>query len=323
MKRFCLSAVILAAIAVVPAFAGDTYVPSNTPTSGTCNVIPFSGPWPSTNPTGEWRYQSYQTAAQLGNTPFRITDISFAPCGSGALTGTDLEVRISHTTVPASSTFATNLPSPVTVLKLPTFTYTHTTDTWCPLGLTCPFEYNGTDNLTVEIRYKNGAITGHSGSCHRDTHTRIYATGAGAYGIATGSMSSAALKIRFTHADLTPSNSNPLYGTKVALNLDSSADAGKFYFCASSLNTGSFWLGCWEVQLATDNLFLLTIQNLAPTMFINYQGILDSAGQAKAEVDIPNDHNLVGVAILSSFAVMGTSGIDAVSPNGSFKISSP
>lgn len=316
MKKVLLLSALCTLLAVTAAWAGDTFVPSDTPSAGTCNVFPWG-----TNT--EWRFQSYQTAAQLGNKPFVITDLSWASCGNGTLTCTDLEIRISHTSAAASSTFATNLPNPVTVLKANSFTYNFTGNVWSPIGITCPFAYNGTDNLTVEIRYKNGTRSG-SLSCHRDTHFRIYASGAGSYTATTGSGPSAAsLKIRFTHADLTPSTTTPIYGTTVTMLADSSADAGKFYFCASALGTGSIPIGCWNVNLATDPLFFTSFTGLAPTVFINYQGLLDASGLAKVQVAIPKIPALKGVTVYSAYLVMGASTVDSVSPTTKFTISSP
>jgi len=321
MKNALLLGAVLSVVIGVAAWAGDTYDPSNTPTAGTCNVIPWSGPWPSSsNPNGEWRYQSYHTATTLGNKPFVITDVSYAPCGTGTLTCDDFEVRISHTQSAVSSTFATNLPNPVTVFFAKRHTYSYTNNQWSPIGLQCPFFYNGVDNLTVEIRYKNGTIAGHSGSFHRDTAPRIYAYGPGSYSVASGSTGNAALKIRLTFADLTLSTATPKIGTSVALYLDDSADPGKFYFCASSLGVGRIPLGCWTVNLALDPLFFISLQNLAPTVFNNYQGILDSAGLAKAVVNVPNMPALVGVKVASAYVVLGTTFVDAVSPTVLFQI---
>ena len=98
-------------------WAGDIYIPANTPNSGSLNNWPFN---PTYGP--EWRYQMVFTAAKLGNKAFDITEIAFAPSGTGSLTSQDFEVRMSHTTVPASSTFATNLPNPQVVLLAKTAT---------------------------------------------------------------------------------------------------------------------------------------------------------------------------------------------------------
>ena len=73
----------LLAVTSVSAQTGRTvYVPGNTPTVGSCNVIPFG----TTKNNATWSNQKYQTlllGSQLGKVPGQIIDIAFAPCGTG------------------------------------------------------------------------------------------------------------------------------------------------------------------------------------------------------------------------------------------------
>jgi len=322
MKQALLLCALVAVVTVPAAWAGDTFVPDNNPTTGINNHFPFNAGWTGSN--GEWRYQAIYTATHLGNKPFVITDISLSPDSTGTFTAKELEFRMSHTTSAPSATFATNLPNPVQVLHATNFTWNPQKDTWTPFALACPFVYNGVDSLTIEVRYRGGAISGgFNGPVKRVSGygTRIYTYGTGAYTAASGSNGgTTAWKIRITHADLTPSTATVSIGKPISLLLDDSADAGKFYFCASSLGTGKIPLGCWTVDLAMDGLFFVTMLNLAPSVFQNYQGILDPAGQAKAVVNVPANPGLVGVKIASSYVVLGISFVDAVAPMAVFQI---
>jgi hypothetical protein len=176
--------------------AQSFYIPSNTPGTGTCNVIPFG----NTNTSATWVNQIYQTiatAADLGNTAGLITGIAFAPCGSGNHINTSLRVSLSH--VPANhvlqATFAANQPSPVVVLDLTDHVWPLTANQWNEIGLQTAFAYDGSSDLCIEIIAQGNHLVGTSGF-HRDVRPRAFATTWVGTPPATGSVDSAALKWR-------------------------------------------------------------------------------------------------------------------------------
>jgi hypothetical protein len=304
------------------AVAGDTYVASSAPTGG-CNHFPFNPTWSGSN--GEWRYQGVFTATQLGNAPLLITGLSFAPCSTGGFTAKQLEIRMNNLPPLMHSTaFDTNIGASPTVVRIGApITWNVTASTWCAIPLDCPHLYDGKSDLVVEVRYMGGGLTGSfTGPVVRDSVApRYYAYGTGAYTTTTATgTGTAAFRVRLTHADVTPSTLSPSIGTTVNLALDSYPDAGGNYVTASSFGTGPFMVGCWPVKLDVDSLFFITVNNLVPTVFQNYQGVLDATGQATAAVAIPNVNALVGIILSNAFAVVGPGGLTVVSDNGVFRI---
>ena len=105
--------------------------------------------------TSTWTNQLYQTILrreQLGSAGV-INGIAFSSNATGQHFNRELVIRMSH--VPAghtlSTTFATNLPSPVTVLDHWNYTWHTIQDQWSEVGLNTPFNYNGTSDVVVEI----------------------------------------------------------------------------------------------------------------------------------------------------------------------------
>jgi hypothetical protein len=176
--------------------AQSYYIPSNTPTTGTCNVIPFgdtgSAPW------SNQLYQTIATAADLGNTPGLITGIGFAPCGTGIHRNTRLRITLSM--VPASTmlatTFASNLLSPVVVLDTTDFVWNVTAHQWNDIGLQVPFSYDGVSDLVMEVLAEGNTNTasGVDQGMHRDIRPRLYAVGWSGTPPAFGTAGNAALK---------------------------------------------------------------------------------------------------------------------------------
>jgi len=316
-----LTCLLLLALAGL-ARADEVYVPSNTPSSGTLNAFPFN-----TQYGNEWRYQLIISAAALGNRSMQILDIAFAPSGTGDFKASTLEVRMSHSTVAPSPTFAVNLPNPKVVLFANAFVWKTTTQTWSPFGLTAPFTYNGTDSLTIELRYMGGVRgNGFSGNCYQSqgTHSRVYNRSTGAYNAPTGSLDNGNIKVRITimGATITLSGSaRP--GTTVTLDLSAPGDAGKAYQVASSLGTGPISIGNRRLDLSPDSLLVVTVFNYLPAVFAGYAGKLDASGKARASIHIPNLPVLTGVRLHSAFVTLDPQapfGISLIAPTASFSV---
>ena len=109
----------------------------------------------------------------------------------------------------------------------------------------------------------------------------------------------------------------PKLGTAVPMTLNSPGDAGKTYVLASSFgNSGIPMPGKRSIPLALDALTILTVQNLVPSVFKNYQGTLNGSGVATATLALPGTSALTGQTIYSAFIVVdqkGPGGIGTIS----------
>jgi hypothetical protein len=320
--RSALLVPVLLVLAAGVATADEVYLPSNTPGTGSKNAFPFNNQYGT-----EWRYQLVVPAAALGHQPMKILDIAFAPSGTGDFKATTLQVRMSHSTVAPSTTFATNLPNPQVVLSAGAFVWKTTDQSWSSIGLTTPFLYNGVDTLTIEIRFKGGAKgNGFSGNCYQvmGPISRVYNRSAGAYTATTGSMDASGLKTRITIAGpgITLSGSGKP-GTTVTLDLASPSDAGRVYQLASSLGTGPVPIGTRLLNLSPDSLLVITVFNQLPAVFVGYTGTFDKTGAARARIHLPNLPVLTGVRIHSAFVSLDAKapqGVHTISPTATFSI---
>ncbi len=74
------------------------------------------------------------------------------------------------------------------------------------------------------------------------------------------------------------------------------------YQMASSFgNWGIPVSGGRRIPLWPDNLFAATASNQLPAIFKNFNGILDAKGDAQANIVIPNDQALIGIAFFTAF----------------------
>jgi len=289
------------------------YIPDNNAGQGMTNVAPFGG--------SEWRYQMHLDASWIGTSGV-IKDIAFASSYTQTFTAPKFQVRMSHTTLSVPVTqFDTNLPNPIAVYPEGPITWNATQHTWSPIGLQVPFNYNGVDHLTVEIRYLNSTCTG-NGGCHRSsTILRTQSSGTGAYTAATASYgpSASAQKIALylEPVSLTGSGTPGIGGT-ITLALTAPGDAGLPYQLGTSLGTGPIPIDTRTLNLSPDNLLLVTVNDYWPWIFSGYRGVMDAKGQAGAAIHIPNVPALIGVRLHSAFVTLSPS-----APSGVKSISSP
>jgi len=310
------------------AAADEVYIPDNQ-FAGSVNVIPFSGPWPSSsNPNGEWRYQWWIPGASMNGKAGLIKEIAVAPNYTGTLYASTCEYAMgTNTLTTPSSTFDTNLPNPTICYAAGAYKWSVTKGVWAPVGLQSGFIYDGTSNLVIQVRFKTSSIQGatyigcyYDGSKSNNSH-RLYAYGPGAYTQATGSGIGGnpnGLRLRVTIDLITLTGSgttNP--GGAVDLALSAPADAGLAYQLGTSLGTGPIPIGTRSLDLSPDALLVAGVGGFLPTIFVNYAGVLDKAGQAKAKINIPNSTLLIGVRLHSAFLTL-----DAMAPQGVRSISS-
>ncbi|MBL8753213.1 MAG: S8 family serine peptidase [Planctomycetes bacterium] len=127
------------------------------------------------------RYQTILRRSQLGSAG-TITDLSFSGQSAGYHYNSNLLVRMSH--VPQghvlSTTFATNLPNPVTVLSSNEYTFRYDSGVWRNLGLQTGFAYDGNSDVVVDITARGNVQTTTGtgdGPFHRsDVQERVYAS---------------------------------------------------------------------------------------------------------------------------------------------------
>ena len=194
LRPILLSTALLA----VPAVSQCFYAPDNSAGTGTCNVIPFGDPNPSSPTWGNQIYQSVLTAADLNNTRGLVTGLAFAPCSSGDRVFQSLKITMAHIQGPMTATFATNLgANPIVVLDVRDFSWPQTADTWNMLPLAVPFPYDPAQgDLVVEILAMGvGQPNVSSAGMHRGDRQRLYATGWAGTPPASGSTGAAAAKM--------------------------------------------------------------------------------------------------------------------------------
>jgi hypothetical protein len=189
-------------LAVATSAQPETYVhvPDADPTAGPCNVIPFASA--ATMATGH-SYIGRVPAAILDPANPVISDVAFAPCGSGTWSSPDVRIGFGH--VPAALPLPLSFPvgglgsflSYTEVVTGP-FCWQANANTWSPLRLGSGFTWNGTDDVAFYITTQQASITGWGGDCHSTTTEpfRAFTTGFNA-AVSTGS-GPTGLKMRLT-----------------------------------------------------------------------------------------------------------------------------
>ncbi|MBN2492239.1 MAG: FG-GAP repeat protein [Planctomycetes bacterium] len=116
---------------------------------------------------------------------------------------------------------------------------------------------------------------------------------------------------------------NPNIGGSIAFQLLSPSDGSLPYHLGSSLGNGPIHIDTRRLELSPDPLFFLTVRSAPPAVFPNYAGVLDTQGQAKAAINIPNLPALKGIRIHTAFVTLmatAPSGIANISNTFMFSI---
>ncbi|MBK8975696.1 MAG: hypothetical protein IPM29_07205 [Planctomycetes bacterium] len=215
---------------------------------------------------GNVRYQTIVRRDQLAAGP--ITGLAFAACATGRHWNDTLEVRMSH--VPAghvlSTTFAANLPAPVTVLSASDHRWHVTGDTWNEIGLQSAFVYDGISDVVVDIVARGNFHTA-AAAFHRESNVpRVAAWGW------TGSPPSAAIGANTAADNL---------GTKVRLQRGC-ADAAEFGWSCGPLRAGhsglpvlgqTFGFTCSNAPANQPVYLSLGVNNQSPRFPFDLSGI--------------------------------------------------
>lgn len=112
-------------------------------------------------------------------------------------------------------------------------------------------------------------------------------------------------------------------GGSVSLALHASQGANLVYVAGTSLGTGPIAIGKRTLRLRLDDLLIISISNNWPAVFSGFRGRLDSKGQARATINIPDLTALIGVRLHSAFVTLdpsAPSGIRSISNTFSFSI---
>lgn len=286
----------------------QAYVPTNNPSSGSCNTLPMNVP--------QIRFQVIVDARYLPSQPSRITDVALAPCGSGQRSFQQFQLRIAHTPLPnfrnGNTNFVRNLGPCPTELHSGSLVWNATGSTWSPFNVTGSFAHDGRRNLIVEIRYfgASGGV-----SCYRDSVVpRLYAFGSGTYAAMTGTTeggtSDAGPRLRLSTTTLfvllAPDSlrlGQP--GTLMASGLPGGQTA---QFAASFAQAPVLNFGRCKLRLAVDGMFLFSVGGGAP-VFTGYAAPITATGQLTATMTPPRFPALVGLCVYNAALAYGPGGI--------------
>ncbi len=109
----------------------------------------------------------------------------------------------------------------------------------------------------------------------------------------------------------------PQIGTTVPLSVTAVEDGGLNYQIAMSLTgiTPGLPVDRRFIPLIFDPLVLITVNNVLPTVFQNFAGVLPAAGVSTAQLNIPNAAGLVGIKVSGAFVTYpgGPAGIESIS----------
>jgi len=324
-----VSLLATAMLLAAPISAQAFYVPTNTPGSGTCNVIPFG-----TNKTSAtWVNQLYQTVvtdADLGTPagPLTICDVAFASCNT-QIRGFD-ELKVTMGQLPGgilTSTFANNLVNNVqVVLDVKNYAWPVTGGAWTDIGLTNLYTYiPGQGDLVIEIlAIGNDVLGGSSSGFHRDTRPRAYATTWVGTPPTSGSTGSAALIMRLTSGLASIGNYGIGCGAgPLAINATGSSQLGQT-FTLQVTNGPANQPGAINIGFFLVNIDLTPLQMPGCTMYnaisVPVPVALDATGSSVlVPVTVPQNPALIcartyaqGVAIEPNANPLGVSASDYV-----------
>ena len=202
------------------------YVPDSDATTGTCNVFP----WGQTNFT----YVSRIPASSLSAANPVITDVSFAPCGTGIFAAPQVIVGLGH--LPAVLPNPMNFPGGGTGDFLD-FTVYHngplawygTANTWSPINLGSNFKWNGVNDVGIYVSIL-GASASWGGAAHRSsTVDRRFASSYGAPASTGGDTSALKMGVVTSNSPLAP----------------------KYRLCLQGFPDGSAFLGMTNIPTGT------------------------------------------------------------------------
>lgn len=300
-SRLPLAAVLLAA--VLPAQGTEFFFPADAPAQGNCSRVPFGAESADTTHRNQV-LQLHVTAAELGNTSRRISELSFAPCGTGTHEYGRLQVRFNH----LSGAFTTDLRANIgsgatTVLDATQVAWPHTADTWTPLRLNRHFDYDpARGDLVIEIRIVNGDFQGSTPEFHAQARPCMFANNYSGAAPRTGTAATTAPRFRLddrvarsTHIgvgcgtgpmSVEVTTGNPRIGQSFALR-GTGADP------AATSNLGVMWFGFQRLDRELTAIGAPGCTLLC-TIEIDFGVAWNNGSTQAVSIPVPNDPALAG-----------------------------
>jgi len=293
-----------------------TYNPANTPGTGGSNS------WPFNLYTG-WRFQFIIHNKVLGSIPFAIKDIAFAPTFARTFSAHDFQMRMGHTQYNQFSTAPTPEfdkvlgSSPTEVYRRGPISWNCKANTWCDIGLTTPFNYDGKSNICVEIRYNSttsaGVSTRTSPNIPRAyTHSRYSKDPFNEkqwYVPIPGEMMGPIHRLTVEKCCtkvLTAPSKVKLGGTApIQFN---GANPGDLYQIASAFGNTQIPLGTGSIFLAMDGLFVVSLW-LGPPVCVGYAGPVHPTGVGMGQLVVPKIPGIVGLNVFSAAVTYNKGGL--------------
>jgi len=98
----------------------------------------------------------------------------------------------------------------------------------------------------------------------------------------------------------------PSPGQVIRLDLISEGDRKCRYQLATALGGGPTRFGKFNLPIAFDPVFFLSVSARAPQVFESYAGVLNGKGRARAKLHLPDNRAIIGIRIHSAFITFGS-----------------
>jgi hypothetical protein len=293
---------------------GHVTVPDGDAAAGDANGVLLA----STEARYQWFLASDAVPANAS-----IAGLSFAGVADGVFKASTIEVRMVNTTLTASgfsSSFAANLGSAVTVFSSTNFETAVLKGQWHGFDFGTTFKRDPRKSLVIELRYKGGSG---GARCYRASPAdplvrRAVRVGTGAYSATTAtSVDGLAPKLKIRFGSDTRVNAARTASVGKTLNFSWSAKdfGGKTYLGAAAFGTNPGIVLPGDdgriLPLNPDPLFFMS--RFTPSVFVGFDGKLDSTGSAAGQVKVANVSGLAGIAFYLGVVVVDTA---AGVPNG-------
>jgi len=116
----------------------------------------------------------------------------------------------------------------------------------------------------------------------------------------------------------------PKIGTTYPIDLSGLGEGGKPYIAALTMSglMPFVQIGRRFVPLTADTMFFLTLSNVLPGIFVDFQNVMSAGGTGRVKVVIPNVAALVGLPLDGCFLTYDVGGVRAISNPWGFRITS-
>lgn len=256
------------------------------------------------------RWQTIVRRAELG-TAGAIRSLAFSPQDGGRHWNRNLTVRMSHVAsgYTLGSSFAANLPAPVTVLSGDNYGFDLTADQWTEIGLQTPFVYNGVNDVVVEVTALGNWQTTVA-TFHRSNEPRAFATSwtGAAPATATG-VDTQAVRMRLGFGCSAVNEHGGSCGTLEATHFGNGNRGGTFFFQTTGAPASS--IAVLALGLTNGPPLPLSLTPFGWTNCVAYQDATttstvatSAAGVGTFALPIPNNPALDGTTIYGQWLTL-------------------